>query len=41
MYTRNNKTELLKTMDGLYFKKLTPKAVDVKKEASLLIGAEQ
>ena len=36
MYTKKNKMELFKTMDGLGFKKSTQKSVDRKKEASLL-----
>ena len=36
MYTKNNKMELFKITDGLEFKQSIPKAVDGKKEASLI-----
>ena len=41
MYTKNNKMEVFKTVDGLEFKQSTSKAVDRKKEASLLGRAGQ
>ena len=40
-YTKNNETKLFKNMNGLELKQSTPKAVDMKKEASLIVRGGQ